>query len=274
MYTVSLTASNAGGSDTETKTDYIDVVDVLIVIASADPENICLGDSTQLSAIPSGGEGNYTFSWTSSPPGFTSDEQLPIVSPLVNTTYTVVATDSMQTDTDQVTVQVNPLPVIVLGDWPDDLCNENEPPIQLTAQPEGGTYTGDAVTEAGLFSPEEAPLGWNVITYTFEDTEGCQNSAQDSIFVDECVGITDFKSDQAGLVIFPNPSSGIFEVESNGDIQSIEMLTQSGSLVYTSTPGESNVRIQLNLKPGIYYIKARVNFRDEELTILKKMLIQ
>jgi len=47
------------------------------------------------------------------------------------------------------------------------LCNQQEPSVQLTATPQGGVFSGDAVTTEGLFSPEEAPLGWNIITYTY-----------------------------------------------------------------------------------------------------------
>jgi hypothetical protein len=110
---------------------------------------------------------------------------------------------------------VNELPDITLGEWPEELCNEEEPPVQLTAEPQGGVYSGNAVTEDGLFSPEEAPLGWNVITYTYEDGDGCSNSAQDSIFVDECVGINNLKDNGIILTVVPNPNKGNFTVESN-----------------------------------------------------------
>jgi len=135
-----------------------------------------------------GGSGVYTYSWTSEPEGFTSSEQNPVVSPEATTIYFVEVSDGDQVVNGEIEITVNSIPEITLGDWPDQLCNEQEPPIQLTATPEGGIYSGNSITTEGIFTSEEAPLGWNVITYTYEDENGCENSAQDSIYVDQCVG--------------------------------------------------------------------------------------
>lgn len=54
---------------------------------TAEPAEICLGDSVQLKAIPDGGSGTYTYTWTSDPPGFCSSEPEPMVCPTENTTY-------------------------------------------------------------------------------------------------------------------------------------------------------------------------------------------
>ena len=45
---------------------------VFSLIASASPALICTGSSAQLDALAYGGSGNYTYSWTSLPAGFTS----------------------------------------------------------------------------------------------------------------------------------------------------------------------------------------------------------
>lgn len=50
-------------------------------------------------------------------------------------------------------------------------------PFQLTGgAPEGGTYTGNGV-EDGMFYPETAGPGEHPITYSWEDENGCTNSA-------------------------------------------------------------------------------------------------
>jgi PKD repeat protein len=258
LYTVTLTATNAGGSDDETKVDYMDVVGVLTVSATSTPESICEGGSSQLGAIPGGGEGNITYSWTSDPAGFTSDQQNPIVEPEVNTTYFVEVSDGLQSAADDVNVTVNSLPEIILGDWPDALCNQEEPPVQLTATPEGGVYAGNFVTPDGLFSPENADLGWNVITYTYEDGNGCENAAQDSIFVDDCVGINPAKINQPDIVVYPNPSNGKFIVESNTIINNIEVVNLVGKVVYTSANNKNSMLLNVNLEKGIYFLKVRL----------------
>ncbi len=270
-YTVTLTVSNTAGSDDTVMTNYINAVDVLTVIATATPDVLCQGDSSQLDAGASGGDGNYTYSWTSDPAGFTSDEQSPVVYPDVTTTYFVDVSDSLQSASSDVLVTVNALPSITLGDWPDQLCNQMEPPVQLTAEPTGGVYSGNAVTEDGVFSPEEAPLGWNVITYTYEDENGCSNFAMDSIFVDECVGINDVQR-SASLVVYPNPNNGQFVVESNAMISSIEILNQFGSVVYQNRFNDQKARINIDLSKGVYFLK--VKFLNSGESISKKVFIK
>ncbi len=273
LYEVTLTVSNSAGSDDEIKTDYIDAVGVLLVEATADPEEFCEDGSSQLNASTEGGDGNFTYSWTSDPAGFTSDEQNPVVEPDENTTYFVEVSDGLQSASDDIIVIVNPLPEITLEDWPEILCNQEEPPVQLTANPNGGIYSGDNVTEEGVFSPEEASLGWHVITYTYEDEYGCENNAQDSIFVDDCVGIHAQFDSQSHLVIYPNPNNGEFVIESDATILSVELINQVGKLVHSVENKSNNIRLNLKLEKGVYYLKAKLNVDGNEVWKTKKLLI-
>ncbi len=65
----------------------------------AQPDTICLGDSTDLSLQIEGGSGNYSLTWTSDPPGFNyiGSEQQITVGPSVNTTYNVEVSDGFTT---------------------------------------------------------------------------------------------------------------------------------------------------------------------------------
>ena len=78
----------------------------LEVNATADPEQICTGDSSHLDVIVSGGTGNYTYNWTSTPAGFTSTLKDPWVLPTETTTYTVEVTSGDQHVFDSVDVAV------------------------------------------------------------------------------------------------------------------------------------------------------------------------
>ncbi|MDZ7743090.1 MAG: GEVED domain-containing protein [Bacteroidota bacterium] len=61
------------------------------VIANAIPAEMCdMGGNVQLNATPVGGSGEYTYSWTSDPEGFTSTEQNPEFGPLSETTTFMV----------------------------------------------------------------------------------------------------------------------------------------------------------------------------------------
>ena len=86
----------------------------LSVTVAATPNEICVGETSQLLATGAGGSGTYTYSWTSIPPGsppWTSTLSNPVVSPFANTAYTVTVNDGYNTATASVNIVVNPLPV-------------------------------------------------------------------------------------------------------------------------------------------------------------------
>jgi len=80
--------------------------------ASASPNHICEGDSSQLMALPEGGSGNYTYSWTSDPVGFTSDDADPVVYPEETTTYLLEVSDDIISVNVEIVVEVDLLPEI------------------------------------------------------------------------------------------------------------------------------------------------------------------
>jgi len=82
----------------------------LSVQAFSDDNNICIGESINLMAIPAGGNGNYSYLWTSSPPGFTSTVQNPNIIPSTSTVYFLELSDGQETAFDSVSIFVNSLP--------------------------------------------------------------------------------------------------------------------------------------------------------------------
>lgn len=90
---------------------------LLIVNAGAD-KTVCPGTSVMLGGSPSaiGGTPLYTYSWSSFPPGFTSNVSNPAVSPSIGiTTYTLLVTDANGcTSSDVLTITINPPPTISL----------------------------------------------------------------------------------------------------------------------------------------------------------------
>ncbi|HPI86054.1 MAG TPA: GEVED domain-containing protein [Bacteroidales bacterium] len=91
------------------------VVDIAVNLTASD-EDICLGESVEITSAMTGGSGSFTYTWTSEPVGFTSSEQNVTVTPEVTTTYFLSVFDGTYTVQDQVTIQVNPLPVTFLGE--------------------------------------------------------------------------------------------------------------------------------------------------------------
>jgi len=88
----------------------------LTVLVSASPEAVCPGSSSQLQVIPSGGSGDYSYSWTSDPPGFFSSLPNPIVYPQQTTVYIAEVDDGYSTVSDSVVVVLHPVPVADAGE--------------------------------------------------------------------------------------------------------------------------------------------------------------
>ncbi|MGV3610626.1 MAG: PKD domain-containing protein [Fluviicola sp.] len=76
------------------------------------------------------------------------------------------------TATDNLTITVNPLPVVNAG--PDTTACDQPNPFQLSQSPAGGTWTGMNVSSTGLFTPNGT--GTFTLTYTFTNANGCTNS--------------------------------------------------------------------------------------------------
>lgn len=87
----------------------------LAVNVTADQHSICQGEPVQLSSTVVGGSQNLTYTWSSDPAGFESSEPNPLVYPTETTTYMLSISNGTLTASDQVTVIVNPLPVVNLG---------------------------------------------------------------------------------------------------------------------------------------------------------------
>jgi large repetitive protein len=95
----------------------------LSVLAMANPQTICnTGVPIQLSAVGSGGSGNYSFTWISNPAGFNSNLQNPVVNPFITTQYTVTINDGYNMATNYVIVTVNPLPALFIVTGGGEFC--------------------------------------------------------------------------------------------------------------------------------------------------------
>jgi len=94
-------------SGTQTKTDTAEVSVNINVTASANPYTINAGQSSQLTTTAAGGTGTYSYSWTSSPAGFTSTMQNPLVSPGVTTIYADLVSDGALSNSDTATNECN-----------------------------------------------------------------------------------------------------------------------------------------------------------------------
>ena len=129
-------------SGSQTRSDTAEVMVTMTVLATANPDTINPGGSSQLNATPGGGNGTYTYTWTSIPPGFNSNLQNPVVNPAQTTQYIVLLSDTQQTASDTVTVTVllQPLAVIASAS-PDSICQGGSSQLDAIATGGTGNYT-------------------------------------------------------------------------------------------------------------------------------------
>lgn len=158
--TYTVTGTDANGC---TNTDQVVVtVNPLPTVNAGIDQTICIGASVTLT-----GSGANTYSWNNSVTNGVS------FAPVTTTTYTVTGTSAAGcTNTDQVTVTVNPLPVVSAG--PDQtVCTGTS----ITLSGSGAnTYTWSPVITNGVaFTPS---VGSVTYTVTGTSAAGCVNTDQ------------------------------------------------------------------------------------------------
>jgi PKD repeat protein len=110
-----LITDNSSGCESSDQMTVVVSGTVMTISPTANPEEICPGEQSQLSANATGGSGTYTYQWTSNPAGFSSDEANPVVSPELTTIYIVLVDDGTTQLEQSVTVSVGALSVANAG---------------------------------------------------------------------------------------------------------------------------------------------------------------
>lgn len=170
-----VTVSNANGCTASDNINVNVLGGILTVATTPNIGKVCKGDSLQLTALVSGGIGTNTFSWTSTPAGFSSSLQNPMVTPTENTVYTLTVTSGLQTTTSSVTVTVNALPLANAG---SDIAIVKGQTASLTAN--GGQsyfWSNGANTQ----SVTVLPTATTIYMVTVTDENGC--TATDDVTV-------------------------------------------------------------------------------------------
>jgi hypothetical protein len=114
-YTAELSVFSNDPDDPEMMVPITMTVAEVAVNLTASDEDICLGETVEITSAMVGGSGTFTYTWTSDPAGFASSEPNITVTPEVTTTYICSVFDGVITVTDQVMITVNPLPTVYVG---------------------------------------------------------------------------------------------------------------------------------------------------------------
>ncbi|MFN7600416.1 MAG: hypothetical protein ACK5R0_03360, partial [Bacteroidota bacterium] len=100
---------------------------------------------------------------------------------------------------DQMNLTINPLPIVVFSGLPPSTA-ENGPIINLTGNQIGGLFTITPLTSSigstvqapvdrTTLDPSAVTLGFNTVTYTYTNSNGCTNSQSQSVLVNPVTSI-------------------------------------------------------------------------------------
>jgi len=260
---------------------------ILTVTASAAPSLICNGETSQLNTAASGGSGIYTYSWSSIPPGYTSNIANPVVQPAQTTQYIVLVGDGVNTATDTTEVAVNQPPTVFAGN--DTTYNLNIPQIQLQGVATHystilWTSSGDGVfQDAGSLNAIYLPgtgdraNGSVNLMLTASPVSPCSVGVNDNIHIlfEAGIGLNDPNSG-IQMSISPNPSQGIFNISYQGITEqevSFILYNSSGQMVdqrriYFSQGKQHQMDISI-LPKGFYFLK----LQSDSETFAQKIIL-
>jgi C1A family cysteine protease len=237
----------------------INAASPLAVMASADPTDICEGESSQLNAYASGGTGNYTYSWTPVSGLDNPNIQNPVATPSSTTTYTVTVNDGNGDATSDVTVTVNPVP-----ETPE--ITQQDYTLVSNAETGNQWYDSNGAIEGAtgqVYTPTATDNYYVVVTNEF----GCV-SEQSNVIYFIYTGIEELSST---IKIYPNPASDVLNISGLDNIQSsLDIIDNKGSKVI-SVSGFISGKIDIsNLEQGIYFIR----IVNDNLNIIKKIVVK
>ena len=202
----------------------------------AGPSIICKGESSTLHPMVGGGSGNYTYSWTSTPPGFTSTQAEPVVVPGETTNYNLTVSDGFNTASGLGNVHVKPIPVIL--NWPADTTACIYEKVTLDAGNPGSSFYWSNGATTQTIDVVTTGIGFDVQFYRVKvlNEYGCVDSADSrvSFSFSACTGIEEVFQ-EGTLAVYPNPGNGKLHLEVSfpGQFMELSIATIVGETILT-----------------------------------------
>ena len=259
-YTVTGTAA---GACTGTSTYLVTIIPQPTVALSASNLIICKGSPTTLTA-----SGANTYGWSTG----TSTASSIIVTPTVNTSYTVTGTIAGCSNTASVLITVSS-PTVAITASSDTICKGNSANLVATG---GATYswspgglTGSSITVS--------PSTTTTYTVSVKDANGCTATKTILVVVIDCgaSGIASTNLEES-FNVYPNPAQDELMVRFVGVSSGLYTLTLTDALGRTlqersvsSTGNEHSEMLSLaDLSKGVYVIRLIGNGQ----TVLRKIV--
>lgn len=260
--TYSVVCTNTLSGCSTTLTQYIEVFPSPLISILPSSYSVCPGEQVVLTAF-----GASTYTWSNGNNGSVNT-----LSPSVNSTFSLIGTNLYGcTSPASAGITVFPLPNITVTSPKNVVCAGEA--ITFTAsganaytwQQNSNLYMGSILTTA-LNST-------SVFTVTGIDAKGCKNSTLLIQNVNECVSITESGSEQASIMVYPNPGSGTFSfVFYSAGRKNIEVLDLLGKQVALFNTNDILFTMDLStsLPNGVYVVKVSGENLSETLQLIKQ----
>ena len=198
----------------------------------------------------------------------------------VNTpgTYSVLVTNTIgcqSSDIINISSKAKPSVSLVFNGTTTFCKDDNTVKVLTEGSPSGGTYIGAAVS-SNTFSANQAGQGSHIILYTITGSNGCSNTAKDTLTVNACVGIDELTND-INFSVYPNPTTGILTLNltTTSDLKGMLFITSIDGKVVLNDVIEGNGLISksiniYDLANGIYYLKLETKDAIKTYKVLKQ----
>ena len=248
-----------GNNCSNTATIMVAVNPLPNVIANASDNFICTGDTVVLT-----GGGAVSYLWS----GSVTDGVFFI--PAATGAYTVTGTNGNGcSNTDSVTVTVNPLPSVTFT-YPgnDTICTSNGSQTLTGGSPAGGIYSGTGVSGSS-FDPATAGPGSHTLTYAYTDGNGCSNTSDASIVVLGCAGLE--TNGENTVEVYPNPFTDMITITHLPEASKISLYNAWGQEIESRMVTENNwIMHTSHLSPGMYFLSVQTTQGTVTRRIIKK----
>ncbi|HOL74048.1 MAG TPA: T9SS type A sorting domain-containing protein, partial [Bacteroidales bacterium] len=222
--TYTVTGTDANGCE-NTATVSISVNPLPTVSASATPSELCIGESTTISA-----SGAITYEWDN---GETTESFT--VTPDETTTYVVTGTDDNGCEnTAEITVIVNPLPLIMITADNTTICSGQSVTLTASSDVTGTTYLWDnGLTDAII---TQYPTDNTTYAVTATTPAGCESTADIDITVNPSPTV-DLGEDivQCGGTVTLDAGAGFSSYQWNPPLSTSQTMIVSMSGTYSVT---------------------------------------
>jgi PKD repeat protein len=200
--------------------------------------------------------------------GATSTEQNPTHAYSTIGVYTVSLTATNEIGSDQEVkadyISVYAKPTLAFEVTNESATGMNDGSIELTITGGAEPYTINWSNSEHTLIITDLTAG--VYSVAVIDDNGCMSTGSAEVQVASQIS----QNLKTEIIIYPNPSNGIFTIEANESITSIQIIDATGRICNEISASDTKVNISTNLVSGVYFVKVNTS----ENSGLFKMIVQ